>query len=158
MLANHRKGIFRWKRAFLGASQRPVRLLSNQISNLKLETHYFLFTFVQLTAFHLRNYLLGRQALQSYNSNLREQQWKYSIWLIFERRLYPHLPPSNYAPGMQQTSNSSIEEIQDTKAIACKMNIIPIITCEINDHECVSNAMTLFCFNLGVSIISHFNF
>ena len=39
VLANHKKGIFPLKRAFLGESQRQVRRLSNQISSFRLETH-----------------------------------------------------------------------------------------------------------------------
>ena len=39
VLANHKKGIFPLKRAFLGESQRPVRRRSNQISSLRLETY-----------------------------------------------------------------------------------------------------------------------
>ena len=39
VLANHKKGIFRLKRVFLGESQRPVRSLSNQISSFRLEIH-----------------------------------------------------------------------------------------------------------------------
>ena len=38
VLANHKKGILRLKRAFLGESQRPVSWLSNQILSLRLET------------------------------------------------------------------------------------------------------------------------
>ena len=41
VLANHIKRVFPLKRAFLGESQWPVRRLSNQISSLKLEAHYF---------------------------------------------------------------------------------------------------------------------
>ena len=39
LLTNHKKGIFRLKRAFLGESQRPVRRLSSQVSSFRLETH-----------------------------------------------------------------------------------------------------------------------
>ena len=39
LLANHKKGIFPLKRAFLGESQRPVRPLSNPISSFRLETN-----------------------------------------------------------------------------------------------------------------------
>ena len=47
-LANHKKGIFPLKRAFLSESQRLVRRLSNQISSFRLETHYSFLTCVQL--------------------------------------------------------------------------------------------------------------
>ena len=99
MLANHKKGIFLLKRAFLGESRRLVRRLLNQILSLRLELHYFLYlgainiyvtlyvTLYRELAFYLWNYQFGKQALQSYNFSLRAQQWKHSIWLIFERRL-----------------------------------------------------------------------
>ena len=38
MLADHKKWIFRLKRAFLGERQRPVGWLSNQIRSFGLET------------------------------------------------------------------------------------------------------------------------
>ena len=38
VLANHKKGIFLFKKAFLGEIQRPERQLSNQISSFRLET------------------------------------------------------------------------------------------------------------------------
>ena len=41
VFANHKKGIFRFKRAFMGEIQRRVRQLSNQISNFRLETLKF---------------------------------------------------------------------------------------------------------------------
>ena len=41
VLANHKKGIFRLKRAFLGESQRMV----SQLSSFRLETHFFFFFF-----------------------------------------------------------------------------------------------------------------
>ena len=57
MLANYKKAIFLLKRAFLGESQRPVRRVSSQISSLRLETHIFFLTFVQLTfMLHYRIY------------------------------------------------------------------------------------------------------
>ena len=49
VLAKHKKGVFLLKRAFLGESQRSVRRLSNQISSLSFGTHFFFFTYVQLT-------------------------------------------------------------------------------------------------------------
>ena len=39
LLDSHKKGIFPFKRAFLGEIQRPVRRLFNQISSFGLETH-----------------------------------------------------------------------------------------------------------------------
>ena len=57
MLANYKKAIFLLKRAFLDESQRPVRRVSSQISSLRLETHIFFLTFVQLTfMLHYRIY------------------------------------------------------------------------------------------------------
>ena len=50
VLANHKKGTFSLKRAFLGESQRPVRQLSDQISSFRLEAHKTFFTYVQLRA------------------------------------------------------------------------------------------------------------
>ena len=47
VLVNHKKEIFRLKRAFLGKSQRPVRRLSNQTSSFRLETHQLFLTYVQ---------------------------------------------------------------------------------------------------------------
>ena len=44
-----------------------------------------------------------------------------------------------------------------TKAMTC-MNIRLILTCQVNDCECVSNAMALFCFDLGATTISYLNF
>ena len=41
VLAKRKKGIFLFKRAFLGGSPQSVRRLSNQISSLRLETHFF---------------------------------------------------------------------------------------------------------------------
>ena len=82
MLANHKKGIFLLKRAFLGESRRLVRRLLNQILSLRLEIHYFLYlgainiyvTLYRELAFYFWNYQFGKQALQSYNFKLREQQ------------------------------------------------------------------------------------
>ena len=42
--------------------------------------------------------------------------------------------------------------------MAWNMNIRSILTSQINDCDCVSNAMALFCFDLGVSTISYVNF
>ena len=57
MLVNYKKAIFLLKRAFLGEIQRPVRRVSSQISSLRLETHIFFLTFVQLTfMLHYRIY------------------------------------------------------------------------------------------------------
>ena len=49
VLANHKKGIFPLKRAFLGESHRPVRQLSYQILSFRLETHKVFLTCAQLT-------------------------------------------------------------------------------------------------------------
>ena len=72
VLANHKKIILPLKRAFLGESQRLVRRLSNQISILRLETHFFFLTYVQLKVMlhyrihsFLRTELLVRNSFQS---------------------------------------------------------------------------------------------
>ena len=49
MLVNHKNGVSSLKRAFLDKSQRPVGRLSNQISSLGLERHFFFLAYVQLT-------------------------------------------------------------------------------------------------------------
>ena len=56
VLANHKKGMFPLKRAFLGASQRPVRRISNEISSFRLETYFF--TYMKLT-FMLHHRIYG---------------------------------------------------------------------------------------------------
>ena len=69
VLANHKKGILPLKRAFLGESQRLVRWLSNQISSFRLETHYFLSTYVQLIVMlHYRIHGFLRADLLVWNS------------------------------------------------------------------------------------------
>ena len=45
-----------------------------------------------------------------------------------------------------------------TKAMLCNMNIRLILPCCINDCECVSNTIDLFCLNLGDTSISYLNF
>ena len=57
MLANHKKGIFLLKRAFLFESQWVVRRLSNQISSFRRETRESFLIYVQLTfMLHYRIY------------------------------------------------------------------------------------------------------
>ena len=46
----------------------------------------------------------------------------------------------------------------NTKAMVRSMNIRLILPCCINNCECVSNTMTLFCFDLGATTISYVNF
>ena len=105
VLANNKKEIFPLKRAFLDESERPVTRLSNQISSFRLETHKSLLTCVLLTFmlyYRIHGFLLTewsvRKAFQSYVFHLRQQHWKHSILLIFERKIYPFFPPCNYAP------------------------------------------------------------
>ena len=81
MLANHKKGIFPLKRAFLGESQLPVRRLSSEISSSRLETHQSFLAYVQLIFmlyYRIHGFLLTElptwKALQSYNFHFREQQ------------------------------------------------------------------------------------
>ena len=69
VLANHKKGIFLFKRAFLGESQRPVRQLSNQVSSCRLETCQLFFTYVQLTVMlHYRIHAFLHTELLVWNS------------------------------------------------------------------------------------------
>ena len=78
MLANHKKGIFLLKRAFVGERQRPV---SRPNFKIKVGDTLIIFTYVQFTfMLHYRthgvlveNYHFRRQALQSYTFSLREQ-------------------------------------------------------------------------------------
>ena len=48
MFANHKRGMFPLKRAFLGESKQPVTRLSNQISSFRLETYKSFLIYVQL--------------------------------------------------------------------------------------------------------------
>ena len=100
VLANNKKEIFPLKGAFLDESERPVTRLSNQISSFRLETHKSLLTCVLLTFmlhYRIHGFLLTewsvRKAFQSYVFHLRQQHWKHSILLIFERKIYPFFPP-----------------------------------------------------------------
>ena len=73
VLTKHKKGVFPLKRAFLSESQQPVRWVSNQISSLRVETHFFFFTYVQLTV--ILHYRIGgflRMELLVQNSFYRE--------------------------------------------------------------------------------------
>ena len=66
------------KRAFLCEIQRPIRLLSNQISSFRIETHQLFLTYMQLTVtLHYRVHgflltgLLVRYSFQSEAFRLR---------------------------------------------------------------------------------------
>ena len=100
--ANHKKGIFPLKIAFLGESQRPVKRISNQTSSFKLETYEIFFDLTHnwhlCYTIHIENSRLFTHGIIISNSLILTAATKTQRFANIWKATLAPFAPSNYTP------------------------------------------------------------